>query len=1788
MSAPSDPTPCQLGSDSPVITLLPLSSGSQYPLSNSSVQPEIPAFPDAPPTTPNSSDSTLPTERPECLNYLQEMCALAESCEADTILSESEYFEKLNRTTCLFRLVMCLPNTSDALSALYAFNITMCKQNPEYTLPEIAADLLGRVIVSHPEYRRFKLSATFESQSGINPFSNFKKLTDLLEGVTDTGIIENLSGFLNDGLLRVALNEDTLSTITKLTAGLENVVGVANRAADGMSAVSDISYKKALIIFPLATVLLYSLVRFLQDGNKKDVLVATGALLAITAISDSSLMNFVKKTSLRIWSFLFAEDEKCRAQDGALPFTLDEISGLIASLITNIALCFGGKEGKYADRILNHVGNLPKYSGGIAHSLAMSAKYVEQCVNQVYEAIGQDPTFRVFSAGDSRVDDWISSVDNLSRKQAKGEFPINNSNFETVTQLEIKGRVLRTEMLRAKENSMAVTVKGVLDTLANIKKPFARANLSGNNVRTQPSCTMFYGSSGVGKSSMLYPFLYQLLADTLPSNELDTFEANPDDYIYNRFPEQEYWDGYAGQHALTLDDFGQKKDTGESAEFMDLIRIGSQFPLNLHMAHLEQKGTTTFTSKVVVASANRLEVPMTSVTEAEAVWRRFSNIFQVVPKPEYCKEGTHTEDINTARLDVHKIKVGAFDPDIYHFYEYSCFDAHNQFREPGKNKTPNDGSGIINIPLSWDQMYEKVKNTTQRNLQSGNATDRDLRGLKATYLAARRARDLENASDLKAQSGANGGGSLESLIDFTKRCKKVFAPGPRPPVKATSCDFLGTVRLEDEDAFYDCSEIELAVYDVNDADHYNQMYAKIDAKLRRKLAVCLDYLLKKPQCAYMRHLDPYQLAGVLVQNFRPHCEHALMGESIEHDVQSLLLMFRDQPKWVELYEYGFDHAWTPDCFIRSGMVDGTRKIWERTKSFYRELCAKYPMATALFKASLVLTPIILGLSWLLTPKTAVVEEFPLISSLPTEERELLWDPQGGLYRSRRDGKLRWRTRGKLARFTSDDDGHEWFQAMSGDQNGEDIIKKIIIKSTYHMTLPRESTTVDYGMVTFVKGRIAILPNHFRVLLVADLTRGEFKPSDKLHFTQVTTRSVITVTVADFVNLINVAHPEDDVVFVEFPRQVVQHPDITSFFLQSSALNEDRDYAVRLVVARGDSNFIKISYAPDAKIVLGKKVSCEAGNYTMVRSFEYGAITSAGDCGALLTLVDPTSRGAKILGIHVAGITRSNTGLSNCLSREDIVKGISFFAQPAPVAQSGSKIAALGYEVIQVLDKPVGTPTHTKIIPSKLIGEFGPVLTRPAFLGPFTRNDEYIDPNMIAVAKYAGPLPELDPDQYAIAGQHYFSHVANNSTKNFPPRIFSNEEAVLGIPGVPFCDAMPRNTSPGYPYTLNPTPGFGGKTRFFGLGQEFDLTRPECVQLFKDCDEVIELAKKGVRSDHIFQDVLKDERRPTAKVFLGSTRLVSACSVLLSIVTRRYFLAFSVWMMQNHTANGSAIGCNPYSYDWQRIANYVREFGDHIISGDYSNHDGSLTRVMLEAILAIIEMFYTNSTEEDRRVRRILFEEVWSSKHVNGRTIYQWNGRLPSGHPLTTIINTIANQLNIRVAWMNIRGGGATSLQDFDTCVKAITYGDDNVIGVSERAHDFFNPVTLSAALRDLGMKYTNTAKTGTQVEFETLNQTSFLKRGFRFEPLVGRLVAPLEREVVTEMCYWTKRGSSALKNTRQTFDTAIGELSLHGEFVYGGAAPLMLKKARELIGHTPTYTDWHTVFRQTCDRDGQY
>lgn len=782
-----------------------------------------------------------------------------------------------------------------------------------------------------------------------------------------------------------------------------------------------------------------------------------------------------------------------------------------------------------------------------------------------------------------------------------------------------------------------------------------------------------------------------------------------------------------------------------------------------------------------------------------------------------------------------------------------------------------------------------------------------------------------------------------------------------------------------------------------------------------------------------------------------------------------------------------------------------------------------------------------------------------------------------------------------------------------DQAAHTLVTDVLQKSTYRLSYMRGDKRVPFGNCTFVRGWVFVMPYHFLHALYA----RKLAPESVISFSQSKYPDIIQVPLSHFIKLkvdgfeltkncvragFKNGDARDCVVVNLHSLMCHPHRDLVKHFVKTedqgrlngkfngtlATFHENGGEVYRtyqwLQQIRPLDKQIKIYYPDDGYDYLDE-------SYTQRDCYEYNAPTQVGDCGSLVGLYNHRME-RKLIGMHIAG-TGQEYGYACPLTQEVIdeaceklcgkdFRNIStqfYYEIPKNVDSTRDSDVPEGlFCPLGKADKKVGQATKTSILPSCIHGKLSEPFMKPALLKPKMINGILHDPLLKGLKKCGVDTAVLSDEEVKSAAQDVSQIMLTQYNSMLDrkkyQRILTYEEAVRGTQDDDFMCAVNRTTSPGYPYSLL-NKGSPGKTRWMGKQEKFDFESMAAQELRADVEELIEDCRNGKISNVFFVDTLKDERREAAKVDVGKTRVFSAGPQHFVVAFRKYFLPFAAWLMHNRIDNEVGVGTNPYSVDWERIAKRLRSKGKHVIAGDFGNFDGSLVAQILWAIfweifVPWLEQFNDFATPEGLDVLKIclgLWTHLVHSVHIFGDNVYMWTHSQPSGNPFTVIINCLYNSIIMRISWSRIMKRdcpGMASMKWFRKMVALITYGDDNELNIAEEAINLYNQETISAIMLEMKHEYTDEAKSGTIVKSRVLEDTFFLKRGFRFCPELQRTVAPLKIEVIYEMLNWTRNTVDPNVILMSNIETAFREIVYHGREEYDKLRCGVLRIANDL------------------------
>ncbi len=555
-------------------------------------------------------------------------------------------------------------------------------------------------------------------------------------------------------------------------------------------------------------------------------------------------------------------------------------------------------------------------------------------------------------------------------------------------------------------------------------------------------------------------------------------------------------------------------------------------------------------------------------------------------------------------------------------------------------------------------------------------------------------------------------------------------------------------------------------------------------------------------------------------------------------------------------------------------------------------------------------------------------------------------------------------------------------------------------------------------------------------------------------------------------------------------------------------------------------------------------------------------TRNGDCGAIL--VSESYYGYCIVGIHMQGLDEivASTTLDSSIIKRFTEWGDRYFIDAQqPILQSQNhkvELASLNRKSClryieeghaHVYGSFVGfRPNSKSKVESSLMSE---VVKSFGYVEKFGKPVFGWKPYRIAALDCLNIPYKMNT---AILDECVNAFI-NDIKMNIPKEqlanlhVYDDFTVLNGAAGVNYVDKIVRNTSAGFPFRKSK------KHFMFSVPPQHDLQDPVDVtdEIKEIYHEMLNRYKSGQTAGCVFTAHLKDEPVSKAKQESGKTRVFSGANLPWTMVVRKYLLSLVRVIQENKTLFEAAPGIIAQGPEWNLLYQYLVKHGPNkIIAGDYGKFDKRmLAAIIIAAFTFIREIceYSGNYTEEDLKViEAIGYDIAFSFQDFNGDLI-QLFGSNPSGHPLTVIINCLVNSLYMRYVYY-IENPKKECIS-FKQHVNLMTYGDDNIMGVSDDV-PWFNHTVISNRLSEIGVVYTMPDKTSESVPYINIKEASFLKREWRFDLNMNKFVAPLDEESIEKMLLTWVRSKSITEQEQAiaVLSSANREYFFHGEEIF--------------------------------------
>lgn len=442
-----------------------------------------------------------------------------------------------------------------------------------------------------------------------------------------------------------------------------------------------------------------------------------------------------------------------------------------------------------------------------------------------------------------------------------------------------------------------------------------------------------------------------------------------------------------------------------------------------------------------------------------------------------------------------------------------------------------------------------------------------------------------------------------------------------------------------------------------------------------------------------------------------------------------------------------------------------------------------------------------------------------------------------------------------------------------------------------------------------------------------------------------------------------------------------------------------------------------------------------------------------------------------------------------------------------------------------------------------MGSFGDFSFRDEFSKPLMHN--YI-PQQRSLKEYLSPSYGIDETLIKKCADVIIKDILTHLPKSELDliQICTYEVALNGMPGMAYVDSMKRSTSMGFPWHCT-------KRKYL---QKCDSERwPEGVKFSPEIEsrieEMLESYMKGERTHPVFSTNLKDEVVTKKKYDIGKTRTFFSCPADYLVVMRIFFLGFSRVVQRNWKLFHNVIGVNCHSTQWQEVYNILVRYGlDRTVAGDFAGFDKKFHMLFSRWAFYIIRqicMASGNFEGMERVLDALGADFVHPAVNFFGMMIVLLSGEV-SGHQLTTIFNCFCSLLYIMYAYSKLY-----DVETFFAFVAILVLGDDNIMSISPE-RPLFNHTSIQSVLNDIGVGYTMAEKEAASVPYIHIEDSTFLKRTFRYSSELGYVVGPLEKQSIAKMLTYQVSSKTCSRSDQlsQAMVSASIEAFYHGKMFF--------------------------------------
>jgi hypothetical protein len=620
------------------------------------------------------------------------------------------------------------------------------------------------------------------------------------------------------------------------------------------------------------------------------------------------------------------------------------------------------------------------------------------------------------------------------------------------------------------------------------------------------------------------------------------------------------------------------------------------------------------------------------------------------------------------------------------------------------------------------------------------------------------------------------------------------------------------------------------------------------------------------------------------------------------------------------------------------------------------------------------------------------------------------------------------------------------------------------------------------------------------------------------------------------------------------RERVQFSDIRDRFPLTATPHSN----LGAMVTRGGSGVVQVH---EAKDIIGIDIKpyvvhrITRANFNPAPGVQFTGINEYGDCGSAVLVGKKKSL---LYGIFMGKVRHAEHGYAQCITKrklDEVMKLCDVDHMPDMTVPS--------FDQYLINDQTISSKSNLAHLPDTndnhfdylgKVGNFNPDRDQ-IVLTPITQHlSEHGYPNV-----WSTPVPGKNPNVKSYdSSMKYIKTVLEDTTapptdvlmwarkdyfKPFTERAaISGErlrpldwfECANGVPNSVYIHGIDTSTAMGFPY--------GGKKTAYMHQDESDAW-----WFNDDIKKDLIKADKQIRAGQVPTQAAtvtnKMEPRPAEK----SARKIVSVNCIMTVLTKKYFCPVFDYVLRNTDLSESAVGINPYSPEWDKLYKHMKPgFFDGVFATDSGSFDMRIASFMLMTVLLgnidiAIAMGYTS---DDIRAMHSLSNWMLATPTIiDGELIVMYN-RMISGIIGTSVIDGQVLSLIQRCCFHELYPG----VKDFRSAVSMITFGDDNFDKV-KFPYQKFNRVALGQYCEKYGMVLTGPDKSEVETRWDSMDDVTFLKRGFKYSKEHDSVVGPLDISSIIKPLHIGVQSKSLSMDELlvEHMTRALIEMSFHGQ-----------------------------------------